>query len=122
MTVRAGEWDLDSEPDCPPGGSQTRTCAPHTQEFDIDKIIPHEEYSRSTLKNDIALIRLSRPIEQHGEKWLCPGYLSVAAVLQFTRDAILPGEASMYNPVDLGVNPPGGGKSNVLERLGRCVL
>ena len=44
-------------------------CADPPQNFDIEEIITHDEYdSPIRLRNDIALIRLSRPANLSGER------------------------------------------------------
>ncbi|XP_017890039.2 uncharacterized protein LOC108630945 [Ceratina calcarata] len=59
--VRLGDHDLASERDCDryPNGTEVICAAPY-QDFEIESTHPHPEYSRGKLKNDIALIRLSR--------------------------------------------------------------
>ncbi|XP_047489350.1 phenoloxidase-activating factor 3-like [Penaeus chinensis] len=55
--IRLGEWDLSTEEDC------TDICAPPVQDFDFEEVIEHPSYDNRTLfSDDIALIRLSKPI------------------------------------------------------------
>ena len=45
-----------------------KECAPPVQNFDIEKIIPHESYnSPNPFQNDIALVRLDRDAVFNGE-------------------------------------------------------
>ncbi|XP_001650899.2 melanization protease 1 [Aedes aegypti] len=61
IKVRLGEWDVESDLDCT-GTGNDRSCAPPIQEFDLERIIPHEGFSvkNSNKVHDIALVRLSR--------------------------------------------------------------
>ncbi|XP_058822246.1 CLIP domain-containing serine protease B4-like [Topomyia yanbarensis] len=58
IKVRLGEWDFEADPDC----NEDEDCAPPVQEFDLEKIIPHEEFSVRDMnkEHDIALVRLSK--------------------------------------------------------------
>ncbi|XP_062545297.1 CLIP domain-containing serine protease B4-like isoform X2 [Armigeres subalbatus] len=60
VKVRLGEWDVESDFDCTGSGIE-RNCAPPVQEFDLERIIPHEGFSikSSNRANDVALVRLS---------------------------------------------------------------
>ncbi|XP_029711324.1 CLIP domain-containing serine protease B4 isoform X1 [Aedes albopictus] len=60
IKVRLGEWDVESDEDCT-GTDDERNCAPPIQEFDLERIIPHEGFSvKSNNKvHDIALVRMS---------------------------------------------------------------
>lgn len=42
-------------------------CAPHYQEFEIEKIIIHRGFIYDTLLNDIALIKLKFPAKMNGK-------------------------------------------------------
>ncbi|KAI4459014.1 hypothetical protein MML48_6g00013353 [Holotrichia oblita] len=61
--VRLGEWNLDTEQDCVGKGTY-RTCNLPPQDVQVEKTIPHPEYARNSqgIFNDIALLRLSRPV------------------------------------------------------------
>ncbi|XP_031619835.1 serine protease easter-like [Contarinia nasturtii] len=63
-SVRLGEHDLNTDPDCTEDDGETQ-CAPHVVDMEFSEIIIHEEYnpSSSTQYNDIALIRLSNSVE-----------------------------------------------------------
>ncbi|XP_016937131.2 serine protease easter [Drosophila suzukii] len=64
-----GEWDRDTDPDCVTV-SGVRECTPPHIRVTIDRILPHSQYSNRTYGNDIALLRLSRPVN-----WLQMPYL-----------------------------------------------
>ncbi|KAE8741044.1 Serine protease easter-like [Frankliniella occidentalis] len=55
VSVRLGEWDTNNEPDC-----LDSVCAEHTVDVDVEQKVAHEDY-RDGL-NDIALLRLSKPV------------------------------------------------------------
>ncbi|XP_066995226.2 CLIP domain-containing serine protease B4 [Anabrus simplex] len=54
-SVRLGEHNLDEEMDC---DLETRVCAPGPLNFDVEEGVPHPQYSKKVMKNDIAIIRL----------------------------------------------------------------
>lgn len=56
IEVRLGEYDLSTEIDC----QVDNGCAPPVQDFIVEEIIPHPDYLKAELRNDIALIRLNR--------------------------------------------------------------
>ncbi|GJQ74215.1 CLIPB9 [Trypoxylus dichotomus] len=60
ISVRLGEWDLNTEQDCI-GMGTARTCSKPHQDIGVETTIPHPEYSRSQqgIFNDIGLIRLA---------------------------------------------------------------
>lgn len=60
-SVRLGEWDMSKEIDC----DDDDICAPQARDIPIEELIPHEGYSPSSQseQDDIALLRLSRPVE-----------------------------------------------------------
>ncbi|KAI5706071.1 hypothetical protein M8J75_004581 [Diaphorina citri] len=58
-SVRLGEHDANSDPDCSP---DHRQCAPPVQDIRVVKVISHEHFSgEPNMRNDIALLRLERP-------------------------------------------------------------
>ncbi|XP_042886323.1 CLIP domain-containing serine protease 14D-like isoform X2 [Penaeus japonicus] len=60
--VRLGEWDLSTEIDFTINNGK-EFHAPPVQDFDIEEVIEHPAYNNRTLfSDDIALIRLSKPI------------------------------------------------------------
>lgn len=59
--VRVGEHDLRTDPDCE-GPSDDRQCRAAYQDIPMERAIFHPEYNGQTYYNDIALIRLARPI------------------------------------------------------------
>ena len=62
--VRLGEHDTKHDgPDC-----QEKTCNLGVQDFDIGKVIVHEQYNKPVLyRNDIALIKLNGQVSQNGK-------------------------------------------------------
>lgn len=60
--VRLGEWNQDTDVDCQTIGITT-ICSDPPQNFDIEKMIIHPGYreNKSGSKNDIALLRLTKP-------------------------------------------------------------
>ncbi|XP_071535967.1 phenoloxidase-activating factor 3-like [Panulirus ornatus] len=70
--IRLGEWDLSTEVDCGINLGGFEECAPPVQDFTYEVITPHPNYnSRTNYSDDIALIRLSRPIDLSGG-WIQP--------------------------------------------------
>lgn len=57
--VRLGEHNLSTKKDCEDGAG----CAPPPKDIDIEDIIPHPDYFKPELRNDIALIRLAEKVE-----------------------------------------------------------
>lgn len=62
--VRLGEWNLETETDCDTSGVGS-DCADPVLDVPIEERIPHPEYGPSSEQqyNDIALLRLSRPVQ-----------------------------------------------------------
>lgn len=58
-----GEHDLTKEIDCDPLGSYDQVCAEKYQDFGIEDVLYHQEYSPTKLNNDIALVRVNRVID-----------------------------------------------------------
>ncbi|CAG4931378.1 unnamed protein product [Parnassius apollo] len=60
--VRVGEYDISSRVDCV-GEGETRVCETRHQDRYVAEIITHNEYKAAPkVMNDIALLRLSRPV------------------------------------------------------------
>ncbi|XP_055589900.1 uncharacterized protein LOC129742080 [Uranotaenia lowii] len=57
VSVRLGETDLSKEIDC----NAKDDCAPKPQDIAVDKVVKHPLYSSSKKKNDIGIVKLSRP-------------------------------------------------------------
>ncbi|XP_058790458.1 CLIP domain-containing serine protease B4-like [Phymastichus coffea] len=57
--VRVGEYDLSSERDCKNGIK----CNYKHEDFKIDEVYPHPDYSNENYHNDIAIIRLKGSID-----------------------------------------------------------
>uniref|UniRef100_A0A182MDC4 CLIP domain-containing serine protease n=1 Tax=Anopheles culicifacies TaxID=139723 RepID=A0A182MDC4_9DIPT len=62
--VRLGEWDLESDEDCSTSYGET-ICAEPVQDIAIEKVLVHPSYtvSKTSVKNDIAQIRLARAVQ-----------------------------------------------------------
>ncbi|XP_064544351.1 serine protease grass-like [Drosophila montana] len=77
--VRLGEHKISNATDCAWVKSRY-ICAPPVEDISIERIIVHEDYSRESVHNDIALVKLSRDVEfkQH----IRPICLPVNATLQ----------------------------------------
>lgn len=62
VDVRLGEWDLDTIEDC----SATRCFVGYQDDYLIEKIIVHEQYSSKNLNkiHDIALLKLNKTVER----------------------------------------------------------
>jgi len=60
--VRLGEHNIQTDPDCEQG-----YCAEPVQDFLPESIIVHEDYNNPAYKNDIAIIRLNKPIVYNGK-------------------------------------------------------
>lgn len=69
-SVRLGEYDLSTDEDCFRG-----KCIDAPVDVAVEKLIPHEQYAptQRSQANDIALIRLSRPVKYTSkvEKIIC---------------------------------------------------
>ncbi|KAG6464631.1 hypothetical protein O3G_MSEX014634 [Manduca sexta] len=61
-SVILGEYELEHDPDCQVY-NEKQICAPKIKNVAVDEAIPHEEYNKELLTNDIALIRLSEPAD-----------------------------------------------------------
>jgi len=61
-SVRLGEHNLKGDPDCDSG-----SCNETPQDFKIEEVIAHSDYAKPVaFRNDIALIRLDRPVNKTG--------------------------------------------------------
>jgi len=59
-TIRLGEHDLNKTRDCQ---GVAQICADPPLDIDIEEVVPHDNYSTPIrFRNDIALIRLARPV------------------------------------------------------------
>ncbi|KAI9583433.1 hypothetical protein GQX74_005181 [Glossina fuscipes] len=61
--IRLREYNISSQEDCAVDDGYVIHCMAAPIDLGIEKIIKHEKYSRRTLDNDIALIRLNRSLE-----------------------------------------------------------
>uniref|UniRef100_A0A182KCE2 CLIP domain-containing serine protease n=1 Tax=Anopheles christyi TaxID=43041 RepID=A0A182KCE2_9DIPT len=65
VSVRAGEWNLQTDPDCDAGAGDT-ICASPVQDIAIEKITVPSNYTgigSPAVKQDLALVRLTRKVE-----------------------------------------------------------
>lgn len=63
MGVRVGEHDITKERDCDFEGTADEVCAEKYQDFGVERVHFHPEYSGTKLINDVALIRVNRKID-----------------------------------------------------------
>jgi len=64
VNVRLGEHNLATKIDCEKlPEAVEETCRPEAIDVGIERVIPHESYSATSLMHDIALLRLSRAVE-----------------------------------------------------------
>ncbi|XP_035900727.1 CLIP domain-containing serine protease 2-like [Anopheles stephensi] len=78
LTVRLGEWDLESTVDCilsPDSGDLV--CADPSYDVPVTQVILHESYSGR--RNDIALLQLSQPVQYND--WVFPICLPLSPML-----------------------------------------
>lgn len=61
-SVRLGELDERTDPDC-----YQSECADPVQDFHPSVVIVHKDYDRPKFRNDLALIRLDRPVNITGK-------------------------------------------------------
>ncbi|KAF2905238.1 hypothetical protein ILUMI_00962 [Ignelater luminosus] len=61
VSVRLGEWDVTTNPDCRQIG-RYGICAASVERIDIAQTISHPYYSKRTESNDIGLIKLAKDI------------------------------------------------------------
>lgn len=71
-SVRVGEHDLSSDPDCSDG-----ECSPSPQEMEVDNVVFHPNYSNpKPFQNDIAVIKLtSEVVENDFVSFVCLPYI-----------------------------------------------
>ncbi|KAL7735635.1 hypothetical protein ACLKA6_002523 [Drosophila palustris] len=62
VSIRLGEHKISTESDCRRTGRKIH-CSPPVEDINVEKIFLHEDYSRFTGHNDIALIKLARSVE-----------------------------------------------------------
>ncbi|XP_077300207.1 phenoloxidase-activating factor 3-like [Arctopsyche grandis] len=60
--IRVGDYNIKNRIDCE-GSSEYAACASPPQDIYIQTILPHPEFDKLRLKNDIALVRLAKPID-----------------------------------------------------------
>ncbi|XP_063592593.1 CLIP domain-containing serine protease B9-like [Penaeus indicus] len=63
VEVLLGEWDISTDPDCT-NLKGKKYCAPPVQRFAVEEVTIHPDFfKRGIISDDIALLRLSRPID-----------------------------------------------------------
>ena len=65
--IRLGEHKISKDPDCPAKKTSAfrsgkKDCFAKVIKRKVDKVIKHENYDATKVKNDIALIRLAEPV------------------------------------------------------------
>lgn len=82
--VRLGEWDTTQEIDC----EYEDDCADPVQDIHVSEAIPHEGYlpTSETQENDIALLRLERPVQY--SEYIRPICLPVSQSLSLNLDGV----------------------------------
>ena len=63
ITVRLGEWDTTTNPDCDDSYIDGSICNDPHVDIDVEDIIVHKDFNPLTTRNDIALLRLSKNVE-----------------------------------------------------------
>lgn len=63
IIVRLGEHDDQTDPDCDDDGF----CGDPVQDYEIEKIITHENFNPETFWDDIALIKLKKAVNFTGK-------------------------------------------------------
>lgn len=58
VRVRLGEWDLKSEEDC----NDDNLCTDKPVDVDVGSYVVHEGYDSKNIHNDVALIKLDKPV------------------------------------------------------------
>lgn len=68
-SVRLGEHDIESNPDCTENVGDQKECALPVVNVAIEELIPHEEYNPDDRNqyHDIALLRLKQDVEYTGK-------------------------------------------------------
>lgn len=61
ISVRLGEWNTDTNPDCITYRYGSQECAPTPLDITVEQVIPHEKYSENNANrnSDIGLVRLT---------------------------------------------------------------
>lgn len=81
LTVRLGEWDLESTVDCIlDPDSDDLVCADPSYDVPVGQVILHEAYTGR--RNDIALLKLAQPAQLND--WVSPICLPESPVLNET--------------------------------------
>lgn len=85
--VRLGDWDDDTDPDCMVDYSEITHCNDKYQDFEISKVIIHDEYlTGKNNHNDIALLKLATPVRySHSIAPVCIPTAEMDSGLNVTR-------------------------------------
>ena len=131
-TVRLGEHDLTSAEDCQVRTDGSRFCN-SPQDFVVRKQFVHEEYNfPNIMDNDIALLKLNRPVvEDHFVGKICLPFGPAASRDYSSVDLVVAGfgrtgprESTSNSPVMLDVKLPGVRQqtcANILRRKGAVI-
>ncbi|XP_017008811.2 spaetzle-processing enzyme [Drosophila takahashii] len=101
-SVRLGEWDTSTDPDCSTQMNGNRICAPKHIDIEVEKGIVHEQFAPASVdqKNDIALVRLKRSV----------------TYTDYVRPICLPSNDMLQNKfVDYGMDVAGWGLTEKME-------
>lgn len=75
-SVRVGEYDTSSDPDC----ASTGFCAPRSVNHAISHVIVHPDYKQGQYHHDIALLVLKTPLNYSGKYFL----LSIVMIIKLS--------------------------------------
>ena len=65
-SIRLGEYDISTNPDCITDRNGHRLCADPVIDVEPEEVIVHHDYNKPTYQNDIALVRLPASITLTG--------------------------------------------------------
>ncbi|EDW98165.1 spaetzle-processing enzyme [Drosophila yakuba] len=101
-SVRLGEWDTRTDPDCSTQMNGQRICAPKHIDIEVEKGIIHEQFGPNSVdqRNDIALVRLKRSV----------------SYTDYVRPICLPTDSLVQNNfVDYGMDVAGWGLTENMQ-------
>lgn len=84
--MRLGEYNLSTEQDCSPDAG----CNSPPVDIAIEKLIPHPEYFKPELRNDIALIKLAEKVEFKECKFLSTAVITLPCTLASRKTKVTP--------------------------------
>ena len=90
VSVRLGEYDIDTDPDCVDYGFGEE-CADKSIDREVEKVVVHENYKLPGHHDDIALVRLKKEVEFSGLSTRCVLLVSTKSVFaDFVQPLCLP--------------------------------